>query len=321
MQDQKRNPLKDLGFKINTKADRFSALGKTYSVTNDLVDRYFWLYESENFTINVYDFFVKEDIVLMHVNDKSKNEEGLRLAFLKHAYGEIISPYTTLENDMLFTHFEPKNPFRFLLHQGFPFLAVAVSYNENFWKTQIPESIKVGPAEIREAAGAVNGVKYTSSISEIVGKLLVQYEDPDKIDQDFFDQRVQSLIKGIVTDYFEDIEKKKNIAPEDIESLNAVKNYIDDHYASDLSQDLLCKIACMGRTKLKNTFKERFGMTITEYIQRKRINVAEHLLISSQMKIADVSRSIGYTSHSRFSELFKKYKGIGPKDFQLRLRK
>lgn len=94
-----------------------------------------------------------------------------------------------------------------------------------------------------------------------------------------------------------------------------VCRYIDDHYAMDLNQSLLCTIAYMGKTKLKQCFKEKYDMTITEYIQRRRISIAEHMLISTRLKVSEVARCVGYSSHSRFSALFKKYKGFSPQEF------
>lgn len=53
-------------------------------------------------------------------------------------------------------------------------------------------------------------------------------------------------------------------------------------------------------------------MTITEYIQEQRMNLAEHLLTTTQLEIKEVANAVGYKSHSRFSILFKKYIGVYP---------
>lgn len=41
----------------------------------------------------------------------------------------------------------------------------------------------------------------------------------------------------------------------------------------------------MGKTKLKESFKSKYNMTITEHIQRKRINVVEHMLLNTGLSI------------------------------------
>nr|WP_257009264.1 AraC family transcriptional regulator [Peptoniphilus indolicus] len=70
----------------------------------------------------------------------------------------------------------------------------------------------------------------------------------------------------------------------------------------------------MSGTKLKKLFKQKYQMSITEYSQRKRMNMAENLLLNSTLKIQDIAAAVGYSSHSKFTACYKKYKGIYPKD-------
>ena len=95
-----------------------------------------------------------------------------------------------------------------------------------------------------------------------------------------------------------------------------VANYIDDHYATSIPQDTLEKISTMSGTKLKKLFKQKYQCTITEYTQRRRMNMAELLLLNSTLKIQDIAEAVGYSSHSKFSTCFKKYKGFYPKDIK-----
>ena len=74
----------------------------------------------------------------------------------------------------------------------------------------------------------------------------------------------------------------------------------------------------MSKTKLKNAFKLKYNMTITEYTQRRRMSMAEQLLETPHLSIKDVALTVGYQSHSRFSSLFKKYMGIYPYEIRNR---
>ena len=42
----------------------------------------------------------------------------------------------------------------------------------------------------------------------------------------------------------------------------------------------------------------------------------EILLLNSTLKIQDIAEAVGYSSHSKFSTCFKKYKGFYPKDIK-----
>ena len=78
----------------------------------------------------------------------------------------------------------------------------------------------------------------------------------------------------------------------------------------------LAKIACMGTTKLKASFKQLQGCTITEYIQERRMSQAEHLLINTDFTMGQIAEMIGYSTSSRFAELFKKSTGLLPMDYR-----
>lgn len=101
--------------------------------------------------------------------------------------------------------------------------------------------------------------------------------------------------------------------------MEKVRHYINDHLMATIPQDLLAKIDMMSKTKLKTAFKtkyHKYHMTITEYIQRRRMALADHLLMTTQLEIKEVAIVVGYTSHSRFSSLFRKYVGVYPHDIK-----
>ena len=97
--------------------------------------------------------------------------------------------------------------------------------------------------------------------------------------------------------------------------LNVV-SYIADHYAFDLPLERLANIACMSATKLKSCFKRQFGCSVTQYIQGRRMSQAEHLLIGTDFTMGQIAQMIGYTTSSRFAELFKKSTGILPIEYR-----
>lgn len=98
--------------------------------------------------------------------------------------------------------------------------------------------------------------------------------------------------------------------------LKNVIAYLNDHYAFDIPLERLAKIACMGTTKLKTSFKQLQGCTITEYIQQRRMSQAEHLLIDTDFTMGQIAEMIGYSTSSRFAELFRKSTGLLPIEYR-----
>ena len=92
--------------------------------------------------------------------------------------------------------------------------------------------------------------------------------------------------------------------------------YLSDHYASEIPMERLTQIACMGTTKLKSSFKKVYDCTITEYIQQRRMSQAEYLLTSTDLSIGQIAQTVGYSTSSRFAELFRKSTGLLPGEFR-----
>jgi len=126
-----------------------------------------------------------------------------------------------------------------------------------------------------------------------------------QFDQEFIDQYLQE-ISGDLEVNFSDFFKEKG------------KFYLPNvnHAMQSLYEYLLSTIACMSESKMKKLFKSVYNMSITEYIQRKRISVAEHMLIQTDLTIAEISRIVGYSNPSRLIEIFKRYYGFTPSKYR-----
>lgn len=105
----------------------------------------------------------------------------------------------------------------------------------------------------------------------------------------------------------------------DLEGLEDIENYIDENYRESIRQKDLERIGMMSGTSLKTKFKKKNNMNITEYLQRTRVKKGEILLSETDMEIREIAKAVGYSSHSRFSEIFKRYRGMCPKDYRKRV--
>ena len=106
------------------------------------------------------------------------------------------------------------------------------------------------------------------------------------------------------------------ISNADLRALENGAAYINDHFNCDISVDQLSHITCMGRTKLKLAFKEVYGVSITEYIQQRRLSHAETLLSLTDFTIEQVAAAVGYNNAGRFASMFKKSTGVYPAEYR-----
>lgn len=99
-------------------------------------------------------------------------------------------------------------------------------------------------------------------------------------------------------------------------NLNAAAQYIDNHFAFGVTLEQLSKIALMGTTKLKTAFKEYIGCSVSEYMIRKRIDHAQHLLLATDLSIGEIAKAVGYERSDSFSAQFLRITGFLPTEYR-----
>ena len=132
----------------------------------------------------------------------------------------------------------------------------------------------------------------------------------------FYEAKVNEAVSLVVEHFHKQDKKQPHISGNDMEQIYNVSAYIKDHAVFTLTLEQLSKIACMGQTKLKKSFKLVHGCTITEFIQQARIEHAEFLLSHTDLSITQIAQTIGYANASRFAELFKRNVGILPGEYR-----
>jgi len=83
---------------------------------------------------------------------------------------------------------------------------------------------------------------------------------------------------------------------------------------------LLCRKYGLSAAKLQEGFKVLKGYTIANYIKKERVEMAERLIKDGDLNISEVVYTIGFTSRSYFSKIFKKRYHCTPKYYQERCK-
>ncbi len=93
------------------------------------------------------------------------------------------------------------------------------------------------------------------------------------------------------------------------------KTYIEEHYGrSDLAISDISESLCVNQTYLRKMFKDEMNMTLSEYITQIRMQEAKRLITSTDRKLTEISEEVGFTDVAYFSNVFKKYYGISPRN-------
>ena len=72
----------------------------------------------------------------------------------------------------------------------------------------------------------------------------------------------------------------------------------------------------IDRSYLYRMFMDEMGVSVMDYITRRRISRAEAMLLNSDTPIKDVALSVGYMDQMYFSRVFKKQNGRTPTEFR-----
>lgn len=91
--------------------------------------------------------------------------------------------------------------------------------------------------------------------------------------------------------------------------LMEVMNYIDENLNGKLTLPELAQRGCMSVPSFCKKFKEQTGMTVTQYINDKRIEYAAALLKQSRYSLEEVAEMAGFSNANYLLRVFKKSTG------------
>lgn len=101
-----------------------------------------------------------------------------------------------------------------------------------------------------------------------------------------------------------------------IKEIELVKKYIYNNYDKDLSLKELADYVYLTPNYLCYIFKRETGFGINKFIKSYRMEKAKYLLESTNMKILNISNSVGYTNVSYFCHSFHSHYGISPEKYR-----
>ena len=97
-----------------------------------------------------------------------------------------------------------------------------------------------------------------------------------------------------------------------LQRLNDAVAYIESCLCDEINMDKLAQIACITKDSFIRFFSYMTGMTLKEYIRRRRLTLAAYDLRNSDIKVIDVAVKYGYDSADAFTKAFIKQHGITP---------
>ncbi|HLN56269.1 MAG TPA: AraC family transcriptional regulator [Bacteroidales bacterium] len=100
--------------------------------------------------------------------------------------------------------------------------------------------------------------------------------------------------------------------------INEAKLMILENLNTKISQEHIARNIGMGYSLYRKKFRELTGISPASYQLQMRINIAKHLLLSSNKSLKEISQNMGFESPDYFCRFFKQKTGITPSEYRCR---
>ena len=306
--------LPDGGFILDHERSIIEENQYCYALSSERGEGYFWYYFYEDmFVIEKQDFFFYDEFFL-----ESPEPDFISVQYFFSVSGEEFHPYRQLSPNSLRVYVGGNGKtFQAVYHKNIPIRSISISIMPDFYNNYLKE--KLG-GEYIDPRNAFKGLSLGVDFPQLVAllKQIQSYSGNGASAKLFYEGKVLETL-ALILERAQQNQKQSQKIPitkKDEENLQAVADYIDHHFEFSISVDQLCKIAYMGNSKLKTKFKEYFGCNMTDYIIRKRIDQAQHLLIVTELSIAEIAQAVGYERPESFAKQFHRITGLLPREYR-----
>lgn len=92
--------------------------------------------------------------------------------------------------------------------------------------------------------------------------------------------------------------------------------YIRKHLNEAIELEKLAEISCLSKDHFIRLFKKELGTTPLQYINQKKIEKAQFLLITEELAVKEIAFQLAFDDYSYFNRLFKKTTGVTPQEYR-----
>ncbi len=126
-------------------------------------------------------------------------------------------------------------------------------------------------------------------------------------------------LKKAIEEHLKSYPREENDTIKKIpEIINQVQNYIQNHLNNELSRTELAAQVYLHPDYLSHMFKDKTGMSISDYIMKARMDHACELLRGTEKQVSEIAMESGYGSIAYFTQIFKRIKGMTPSEYRRR---
>ena len=126
-------------------------------------------------------------------------------------------------------------------------------------------------------------------------------------------EHIYLWLNKIIDNVFWQMKQKEKYSPEVLEAVDYVKNHYSDE---NLTIQTIADVVNLSYTHLSFLFKKEMNQTLGDYILYVRIEASKKMLKTGKYKVYQIAKACGFTNSQYFSQVFKKFTDMKPKDFK-----
>jgi two-component system response regulator YesN len=98
--------------------------------------------------------------------------------------------------------------------------------------------------------------------------------------------------------------------------MDEILDYIHKNIQKNITRKDIAEAVYLNPEYLSRLFKKEKGIKLSDYIQQEKMNIANHLLRTTNFSVSIVASKVGYSNFSHFAQSFKRVFGISPSEIK-----
>lgn len=123
-------------------------------------------------------------------------------------------------------------------------------------------------------------------------------------------------VSNILTEIIEELIEMNSLNPHNNDHVDQIISYIQNSYQSQIKLNSVAETIHLSPVYLSRLFKEKCGISFTEYLKLYRIAVAKEMLKHTTDKIEQIALSCGFYDSAHFNHIFLHYENITPSQYR-----
>ncbi|WP_168735753.1 helix-turn-helix transcriptional regulator [Cohnella fermenti] len=99
-----------------------------------------------------------------------------------------------------------------------------------------------------------------------------------------------------------------------------ITEWLEEHYKEPFKLEELAESLHLSPYHVSHVFKKSEGLTLSDYVIRRRVREACSLLANTSRSIQEIASELGGLSASYFCQMFKRAKGVSPEQYRRSIR-